>query len=115
MPVARADALARCPPPAADTKPYAFPGSHADCKSGSRTADSRSAPGSVLHADSADAVANAGTDNQSERSADRATEPIADGIADTDAIAIGTSVVNAIAVSNAYAVSEAKALVFRNR
>ena len=111
----------RRPPPTPSPTPSPVP-----TEPGAGTAGRRSSTGSVLHADSADAVANAGADDRTERTAHRIAErsagfawfararAAAGGIAHADPAAIRTSVAHAVTITDAHAVSETQSVDLEN-
>jgi hypothetical protein len=113
VPVGSSDAgaLTGRPSSAADAESNAFACSNSDAESGAGTAGRRDSPGSVLHPDAADAVADPGTDDRTECAAERFTECVtnrsrfagtaADRIADADAATVSTSVDGAVTRANA--------------
>lgn len=92
----------------ADAQSQAVTGSASVADSRAGTTVGRNVAGSVLHADSADAVADANpvyrTDGVTERvtGCARCSNAVTNGVAYTDAAAIRTSVDNAIAGTHAF-------------
>jgi len=74
VPVAGAHALAWCAPPTADAESDSVAGSNAHGIARARTTGRRDSARTVLHADSADAVANAGSNCWADGSALSVTE-----------------------------------------
>jgi hypothetical protein len=82
----------------ADAQSQAVTGSASVADSRAGTTVGRNVAGSVLHADSADAV----TDANPVACTERSSKPFANGIAYADAVAISTPVDNAIAGTHAF-------------
>jgi hypothetical protein len=122
VPVGSSDAgaLTGRPSSAADAESNAFAGSNSDAESGAGTAGRRDSPGSVLHPDAADAVADSGADDRTECIAEcvanrpRFAGTAADRIADADAATVSTSVDGAVTRANAVSLCDKETGVLEN-